>query len=80
MGLETHSIVEIKERFHKIGKDAPSMWWEQGNLWIDCPTEADLQVIEDTMIQEVLAGGFMVQFDQYLSDKWKMQVVPTFPL
>ena len=32
MGLETHAIVEIKERFHKEGNAMPHMNWEYGCL------------------------------------------------
>ena len=57
MGLETHSIVEIRERFHKIGKDTPTMHWSHGVLWIDTNDKNDLDEIKDVMEAEVLSPG-----------------------
>ena len=81
MGLETHSIVEIKERFHKIGKDAPTMWWEYGTLWIDNPSEDDIKEIKDVMESEVLSKGFKTSFNCLKAtetepwDQWAMDIV-----
>ena len=63
MGLETHSIVEIKERFHKVGKEAPTMWWEHGTLWIDTNDKDDIKEIKDVMESEVLSPGLSVDFN-----------------
>jgi len=81
MGLETHSIVEIKERFHKIGKDTPTMHWSHGVLWIDTNDKNDLDEIKDVMEAEVLSPGFGVQFNCLKAtetepwDQWAMDVV-----
>ena len=63
MGLETHSIVEIKERFHKEGKDTPKMWWSNGTMWIDTNDTDDIALIKDVMEEEVLAPGMAVDFN-----------------
>ena len=81
MVLETHSIVEIKERFHKVGKEAPTMWWEHGVLSIDNPAEGDIEEIKDVMESEVLMPGFGVDFNCLKAtttepwDQWVMDVV-----
>ena len=83
MGLETHSIVEIKERFHKIGKDTPSMHWNHGVLWIDTNDKDDIDEIKDVMESEVLSPGFGVSFNCLKAtktepwDQWAMDVVQT---
>jgi len=83
MGLETHSIVEIKERFHKIGKDTPSMHWSHGVLWIDTNDKDDIDEIKDVMESEVLSPGFGVAFNCLKAtetepwDQWAMDVVQT---
>jgi hypothetical protein len=57
------------------------MWWEHGTLWIDNPTEGELNVIKDAMIEDVLASGFTVQFNCLKAtktepwDQWAMDVV-----
>ena len=53
MGLETHAIVEIKERFHKEGNAMPHMNWEHGTLWIDTNDKSDIDTIKDVMETEV---------------------------
>lgn len=81
MGLETHSIVEIKERFHKIGKDTPTMHWSHGVLWIDTNDEKDISEIKDVMESEVLATGFKTDFNCLKAtttepwDQWAMDIV-----
>ena len=52
MGLETHAIVEIKERFHKEGNAMPHMNWEYGTLYIDTNRQEDLDTIKDVMLNE----------------------------
>ncbi len=81
MGLETHSIVEIKERFHKVGKDVPSMHWQYGTLWIDTNDKSDIDEIKDVMISEVLAPDTTVSFNLLKAtetepwDQWAMDIV-----
>lgn len=81
MGLETLSIDRINRQFNEMGAKAPTMWWEHGTLWIDYPTEAELQVIKDTMLEDVLASGFTVQFNCLKAtatepwDQWAMDIV-----
>ena len=81
MGLETHSIVEIKERFHKENKDVPPMHWQYGTLWIDTEDTDDLRVIKEVMEDEVLNPGFIVDFNLLKAtktepwDQWAMDVV-----
>jgi len=81
MGLETKSIVEIKERFHKIGKDTPSMHWSHGVLWIDTNDKNDIDEIKDVMESEVLSTEFGVSFNCLKAtktepwDQWAMDVV-----
>ena len=81
MGLETHSIVEIKERFHKETKDVPPMHWQYGTLWIDTEDTDDLRIIKEVMEDEVLNPGFIVDFNLLKAtktepwDQWAMDVV-----
>jgi hypothetical protein len=81
MGLETHSIVEIKERFHKENRDLPYMFWEFGTLWIDTNDKKDIDIIKDVMETEVLAPGFKTQFSCLKGnkiepwDQWAMDIV-----
>jgi len=81
MGLETHAIVEIKERFHKEGKAMPYMNWEYGTLWIDTNDQEDLNTIKDVMLNEVLANHCDVQFNCLKAtktepwDQWAMDIV-----
>ena len=81
MGLETHSIVEIKERFHKENKDVPPMHWQYGTLWIDTEDTDDLRIIKEVMEDEVLNPGFIVDFNLLKAtkiepwDQWAMDVV-----
>ena len=81
MGLETHSLVEIKERFHKENKYVPPMHWAHGTLWIDTNDENDIETIRDVMESEVLNKGFAVNFhllkatDTEPWDQWAMDVV-----
>ncbi len=81
MGLETHSIVEIKERFHKENRDVPPMHWQYGTLWIDTEDTDDLRIIKEVMEDEVLNPGFIVDFNLLKAtktepwDQWAMDVV-----
>lgn len=81
MGLETHALVEIRERFHKIGKDVPNMNWEHGVLWIDTNDQTDISEIKDVMINEVLDSSSTVSFNLLKAtdtepwDQWAMDVV-----
>jgi len=83
MGLETHAIVEIKERFHKEDKALPYMFWEHGTLWIDTNDTSDIDTIKDVMENEVLNNGFKTSFnclkatDTEPWDQWAMDVVET---
>ena len=45
MGLETHSKVEIHERYHKEGLTPPSISWTNGTMFIDTNDEKDLDII-----------------------------------
>ena len=81
MGLETHSIVEIKERFHKEGRSLPNMYWQQGTLWIDTEDTDDLRSIKDVMESEVLNHNMTVDFNLLKAterepwDQWAMDIV-----
>ena len=54
MGLETLATVEIRERFHKLGRPVPSFNWEYGTMWIDTEDTDDLRVIQEVMEEEGL--------------------------
>jgi hypothetical protein len=64
-----------------MGAKAPTMWWEYGTLWIDYPTQDELNIIKEAMIEDVLAPGFTVQFNCLKAtktepwDQWAMDVV-----
>lgn len=81
MAFETQSLDRINRQFTEMGATAPSMWWEYGTLWIDNPTEGDLQVIKDAMVEDVLAPEYTVQFNCLKAtktepwDQWAMDVV-----
>jgi len=81
MGLETLSIDRINRQFNEMGAKAPTMWWKHGTLWIDYPTQEELTVIKDAMLEDVLAPGFTVQFNCLKAtktepwDQWAMDVV-----
>ena len=75
MGLETHAIVEIKERFHKEDKALPYMFWEHGTLWIDTNDTSDIDTIKDVMENEVLNNGFktkqlLPKWITHITQKW----------
>jgi len=81
MGLETHAIVEIKERFHKENRVTPNMWWEYGTLWIDTNETKDIHIIKDVMETEVLTTGYKTSFNMLEATKtepwhhWAMDIV-----
>ena len=81
MGLETHAMVEIKERFHKEGNAMPYMNWEYGTLYIDTNRQEDLDTIKDVMLNEVLVPGCDVQFNCLKAtktepwDQWAMDII-----
>ena len=81
MGLETHSMVEIKERFHKEDKALPYMFWEHGTLGIDTNNKSDIDTIKDVMKTEVLAPGCDVKFNCLKAtetepwDQWAMDII-----
>ena len=81
MGLETHSIVEIKERFHKENRDVPPMHWQYGTLWIDTEDTDDLRIIKEVMEDEVLNHNLTVDFNLLKAtetepwDQWSMDIV-----
>tara|TARA_X000001036_G_C20604546_1_gene776373 strand:- start:853 stop:1104 length:252 start_codon:yes stop_codon:yes gene_type:complete len=81
MGLETLSSVEIKERFHKMDRALPNMFWQHGVLWIDTEDTDDLRVIKEVMEDEVLAPGYKVDFNLLKAtetepwDQWSMDIV-----
>lgn len=81
MGLETKSIDRINRQFNELGATAPTMWWEYGSLWIDNPTQEELTVIKDAMIEDVLDPAFTVEFNCLKAtetepwDQWAMDVV-----
>ncbi|MBR20366.1 MAG: hypothetical protein CMA64_09540 [Euryarchaeota archaeon] len=81
MGLETHSTVEIKERFHKENKELPTIFWQHGTLWIDTEDTDDLRIIKEVMEDEVLNKNFTVDFNLLKAtetepwDQWAMDIV-----
>jgi len=81
MGLESKSLDRINRQFNELGTQAPKMWWEYGTLWIDNPTQDELTVIKEAMIEDVLAPGFTVQFNCLKAtktepwDQWAMDIV-----
>ena len=81
MGLESKSLDRINRQFNELGATAPTMWWEYGTLYIDNPTQDELTVIKEAMIEDVLAPGFTVQFNRLKAtktepwDQWAMDVV-----
>lgn len=64
MGLEILSRVEITERFYKEDRPQPSFNWQYGTMWIDTEDQTDLDIIEDVMLNEVLASGYSVAFSK----------------
>ena len=81
MGLETLATVEIRERFHKLGRPVPSFNWEYGTMWIDTDDTDDLRVIKEVMEDEVLSPGCKVDFNLLKAtetepwDQWAMDIV-----
>tara|TARA_B100002019_G_scaffold45848_1_gene38518 strand:- start:954 stop:1205 length:252 start_codon:yes stop_codon:yes gene_type:complete len=81
MGLETHSIVEIKERFHKENRSLPNMNWQYRTLWIDTEDTDDLRIIKEVMEDEVLNPNLTVDFNLLKAtktepwDQWAMDIV-----
>ena len=81
MGLETHAIVEIKERFHKEGNAMPHMNWEHGTLWIDTNDKSDIDTIKDVMETEVLCKDYKTSFNRLKAtktepwDQWAMDII-----
>ena len=81
MGLETLSTVEIRERYHKLGKEVPNMHWQYGTMWIDTDDTDDLRIIKEVMEDEVLNNNMTVDFNLLKAtetepwDQWSMDVV-----
>ena len=81
MGLETLSTVEIKERYHKLGKEVPNMHWQYGTMWIDTDDTDDLRIIKEVMEDEVLNQNLTVDFNLLKAtetepwDQWSMDIV-----
>ena len=65
MGLETLSTVEIRERYHKLGKEVPNMFWQHGTMWIDTEDTDDLRIIKEVMEDEVLNQNLTVDFNLF---------------
>ena len=78
MGLETLSTVEIRERYHKLGKEVPNMHWQYGTMWIDTDDTDDLRIIKEVMEDEVLNNNMTVDFNLLKAtetepwDQWAM--------
>ena len=81
MGLETLSTVEIRERYHKVGKEVPNMHWQYGTMWIDTDDTDDLRIIKEVMEDEVLNKDMTVDFNLLKAtetepwDQWAMDIV-----
>ena len=81
MGLETLSTVEIRERYHKLGKEVPNMHWQYGTMWIDTDDTDDLRIIKEVMEDEVLNKDMTVDFNLLKAtetepcDQWAMDIV-----
>ena len=81
MGLETLSTVEIRERYHKLGKEVPNMHWQYGTMWIDTDDTHDLRIIKEVMEDEVLNNNMTVDFNLLKAtetepwDQWAMDIV-----
>ena len=81
MGLETLSTVEIRERYHKLGKEVPNMHWQYGTMWIDTDDTDDLRIIKEVMEDEVLNYNLTVDFNLQPAterepwDQWAMDIV-----
>ena len=81
MGLETLSTVEIRERYHKLGKEVPNIHWQYGTMWIDTDDTDDLRIIKEVMEDEVLNQNLTVDFNLLKAtetepwDQWSMDIV-----
>ena len=81
MGLETKSLDRINRQFREMNAVAPSMHWQHGTLWIDTNDKADLTIIKDAMLEDVLDTKFTVQFNLLKAtetepwDQWAMDIV-----
>ena len=81
MGLETLSTVEIRERYHKLGKEVPNIHWQYGTMWIDTDDTDDLRIIKEVMEDEVLNNNMTVDFNLLKAtesepwDQWAMDIV-----
>ena len=81
MGLETLSSVEIKERFHKMDRALPNMFWQHGCLWIDTEDKLDLVRIKKAMLEDVLPIKYTVEFSELKATntepwtQWAMDIV-----
>ena len=81
MGLETLSTVEIRERYHKLGKEVPNMHWQYGTMWIDTDDTDDIRIIKEVMEDEVLNNNMTVDFNLLKAtetepwDQWAMDIV-----
>ena len=81
MGLETLSTVEIRERYHKLGKEVPNIHWQYGTMWIDTDDTDDLRIIKEVMEDEVLNQNLTVDFNLLKAnetepwDQWSMDIL-----
>jgi len=80
MGLETHSKVEIHERYHKEGLTPPPISWTNGTMYIDTNDQKDLDIIKDVMLTEVLDKSYKLDFNCLKAtetepwDQWAMDI------
>ena len=58
MSFETTAINSIKSAFDKEDLTAPEMHWEYGTLWVDTNSEEDMDLITDTLENDVLSSEF----------------------
>jgi hypothetical protein len=82
MAFETKSLDAIADKFNNNGMNVPSMHWQYGTLWIETEDKNDLEIVKQAMTEDVLAGGFTVQFSEMKPTQrepwteWAMDVVP----
>lgn len=81
MSFETTAINSIKSAFDKEDLTAPEMHWEYGTLWVDTNSEEDMDLIADTLENDVLSSDFKTSMNCLKAtetepwDQWAVDIV-----
>lgn len=81
MSFESTAINSIKSAFDKDNLTAPEMHWEYGTLWVDTNSEEDMDLIADTLENDVLSSDYKTSMNCLKAtetepwDQWAVDIV-----